>query len=673
MSTYKYSKQQLKDQFTVPKLKDFLNEMNKSKSKFSNRTKSELIDMIWEQWGGDQGWERHKKTQSKSDIQSTNDDTPNKTSPPKKKIPKKPIPELTNDDSDETPSPNKKPISMSDDSDTPNETPSPNKKPISMSDDSDTPNETPSDIQSTSDDTRNKTSPPKKKIFDTKKPIPELTNDDSDTPNETHSDIQSTSDDTPNKTSPPKKKPIPITTSDTLNETLPPKKKLAVTKKANPESLEKFEFEFQDSDIMNSINIKLEKYTPGIPEPPDADDITPEELISLVNEDDFCKKVAKSLKDIYNAKLEKYQKLQKKTLQSITNDTAEKNEMFVTSGIEKQELDRLFPMITINTAFLIKLKALSRLAVTKGIEYNSPNNKGVIQMVRKNLLEAITDEEDGILSVTGASRVKIRNQLCKTLYILSKGYRPFMDAFLNLVFTGPAGVGKTKLAKAYAFVFEKAGILLRGDLIIASPKDMVGEYIGHTAIKSAGVLMKGLEGVILIDEAYQIMPCSNGVLQKDTKSFGPEAITEIVNFLDKYMGMSIMIVAGYEREMENCFFAANEGLNRRFPNRISIPSYSNSDLMSIFINGVNKKIGHNIFSPEIIKYIFTIIVKLSQENSSIFSNQAGDMVNLSSMFLNSYYGSVKITWGSFVNDILIVNSAFNQFLRNKGYLAVFPP
>jgi hypothetical protein len=182
-----------------------------------------------------------------------------------------------------------------------------------------------------------------------------------------------------------------------------------------------------------------------------------------------------------------------------------------------------------------------------------------------------------------------------------------------------------------------------------------------------------LEGVILIDEAYQIMPCSNGVLEKDTKSFGPEAITEIVNFLDKYMGMSIMIVAGYEREMENCFFAANEGLNRRFPNRISIPSYSNSDLMSIFINGVNKKIGHNIFSPEIIKYIFTIIVKLSQENSSIFSNQAGDMVNLSSMFLNSYYGSVKINWDSFVNDILIVNSAFNQFLRNKGYLAVFPP
>jgi flagellar biosynthesis GTPase FlhF len=540
MSSYTHSKEDLK-KLTVLNLKLLLREMDGTKSKFAAKRKPELIEMIWEKWGGDEGWAKHKESESKSakpfDMQSKNDDSPN----------------------DEY--------------------------------DSDTPKQRP---------------PPKKKT-----------------------------------------KSIP---------------------------LETVEFNYnEEKDIMN-IKIELAKYTPGAPEPPDADDISPEELIELINKDEFCIKTANSLKDIYKAKLEKYQKLLKKTLQSITNDTAEKNEMLLTSGIEKQELDRLFPMITINTAFLIKLKALSRLAITKGREYDGTNTRRVIEMVRKNLLEAITDKEDGIVSVTGMSREKIRNQLCKTLYILSKGYRPFMDAFLNLVFTGPAGVGKTKLAKTYSFVFKKAGILLQGDLIIASPKDMVGEYIGHTAIKSAGVLMKGLEGVILIDEAYQIMPCNNGVLEKDSKSFGPEAITEIVNFLDKYMGMSIMIVAGYEREMENCFFAANEGLNRRFPNRISIPSYSNNDLLSIFINGVNTKIGEDIFTEEIIRYIFTIIVKLSQTDTKIFSNQAGDMVNLSSMFINSYYGSVKINWREdYASDIRIVNSTFNQFLRNKGYLAVFSP
>lgn len=575
MSSYTHSKEQL-NKLKVPELIVLLHEINRTnktnQSGISRMRKPQLIEMIWEKWGGDEGWTKHKKSESKSakpfDIQSKNDDSP----------------------SDEY------------DSDTPKQKPPP---------------------------------PPKEKIVT--KPIRV---DDSDSPSD----------------------------SDTQQKPPPPKKKTVVTKSI---PLETVEFKYnEEKDIMN-IKIELTKYTPGAPEPPDADDISPEELIELINKDEFCIKTANSLKDIYKAKLEKYQKLQKKTLQSITNDTAEKNEMLLTSGIEKQELDRLFPMITINTAFLIKLKALSRLAITKGIEYDGTNTRRVIEMVRKNLLEAITDKEDGIVSVTGMSREKIRNQLCKTLYILSKGYRPFMDAFLNLVFTGPAGVGKTKLAKTYSFVFKKAGILLQGDLIIASPKDMVGEYIGHTAIKSAGVLMKGLEGVILIDEAYQ-MPCNNGVLEKDSKSFGPEAITEIVNFLDKYMGMSIMIVAGYEREMENCFFAANEGLNRRFPNRISIPSYSNSDLLSIFINGVNTKIGEDIFNEETIRYIFTLIVKLSQADTKIFSNQAGDMVNLSSMFINSYYGSVKINWReNYASDIRIVNSTFNQFLRNKGYLAAF--
>jgi len=498
--------------------------------------------------------------------------------------------------------------------------------------------------------------------FNTPAPTPES---DSTTPSPTptpESD-STTPSPTPIPLPSPRPRPTPIP-----RPRVPPVKKTKVDT-PNIQKKDTKNYEFTDDYVMH-LQLELKEYIPGALEPHDADDIDLDELIRLVNTNDFCVKVAKSLKGIYEAKLAKYKKLQENTLQSIKNDIYEKNQMKLTADIDKQDLDRLFPMITINTAFLIKLKTLADLASQKIRAYSSPT---VIHMVRNNLLLSITDEEDGIISITGASREKIRNQLCKTLFILSKGYRPFMDAFLNLVFTGPAGVGKTKLAKTYAFVFEKSGILLRGDLIIASPKDMVGEYIGHTAIKSAGVLMKGLEAVILIDEAYQIMPCTpDGKLDKDSKSFGPEAITEIVNFLDKYIGMSIMIVAGYEESMKNCFFGANEGLSRRFPNQISIPPYSNSDLLNIFINGVNKKLGEDIFNNDIVKYIFTNIVRLSQQNKDIFSNQAGDMVNLSSMFLNSYYGSVKTSWDNGLDDqVLIVNSTFNQFLRNKGYYGVW--
>ena len=242
-----------------------------------------------------------------------------------------------------------------------------------------------------------------------------------------------------------------------------------------------------------------------------------------------------------------------------------------------------------------------------------------------------------------------------------------MDAFLNMVFTGPAGVGKTKLAKTFGFVFQNSGILLKGELVVVSPKDMIGEYVGHTAVKAAGVLMKGLESIIFLDEAYQLMPCYDGKIKEDAKTFGPEAITEIVNFLDKNIGMSIMIVAGYQREMDGCFFAANEGLPRRFPIRIGVPSYSNADLLNIFLKESVNRIGTDIFTKQIAMYIYTLIVKLQEKDPKIFINQAGDMMNLTSMFLSFYYGSYGYDWGTYENDLVIVNGTFNNFLRNKGY------
>ena len=157
-----------------------------------------------------------------------------------------------------------------------------------------------------------------------------------------------------------------------------------------------------------------------------------------------------------------------------------------------------------------------------------------------------------------------------------------MNSFMNMVFTGPAGVGKTKLALSVAYVYEKSGILLKDNIVIVSPKDFVAGYIGQTAPKTVGVLMKGIEGVIFIDEAYQIMPCNEGKIEKG-KSFGSEAITEIVNFLDKFVGMNITIVAGYEREIDGCFFGANEGLHRRFPNRVKLDKYEILDIMFAYI------------------------------------------------------------------------------------------
>lgn len=430
----------------------------------------------------------------------------------------------------------------------------------------------------------------------------------------------------------------------------------------NPKKVSKINYDFNEEKVMD-INISINSYDPTKKPIPSSDDITPDILLKLIGTDEFCKKVATSLRNIYSIKHDKYDKLSAKLSESIRKDKEEKDKLRV--DINPQDLDKMFPMIPVHKAFLIKVQTKKIMAQKKYHELSSMDN-AVIQNIRARLTNAVTNEEDGITSITGERRAPIRNQLCRQLFILSKGHRPFMDAFLNMVFTGPAGVGKTKLAKAVGYVYEQSGILLDGEVIVVSPKDLVGEHIGSTAPKTAGVLMKGLENIIFIDEAYQIMPCADGKIIEG-RSFGPEAITEIVNFLDKYVGLSIMIVAGYQREIDGCFFAANEGLRRRFPVQIRLPPYMMVDLLNIFLNEATKRLGENVFTQEIALYIYTIMVRLDKFDSKIFINQAGDIMNLVSMFLTAYYGSYKIQWGSYKNDILIVNSMFNQYLRNKGY------
>jgi hypothetical protein len=397
--------------------------------------------------------------------------------------------------------------------------------------------------------------------------------------------------------------------------------------------VQKVNYTFDKKDLVN-IDKAIIEYKEDIEAVNDLDNVvTPNIILNLIKTDDkFLTNIHNSLKGLYKEKIKRYTKLKDKLSEAIKNDQKEKNILSKVIN-DYAQLDKMFPMILTNQVLLTKIEEfINKLSVKE-------NN---IESIKQNLLDAITDENNGILSISGDSREFIRNQLAKTIYILSKGYQPFMDAFINMIFTGPAGVGKTRLANSVAFVYKKIGILINGEVLVVSPKDLVGEYIGQTGPKTKG-----------------------------TRSFGPEAITEIVNFLDKFIGLFIMIVAGYEREMKGCFLAANEGLNRRFPIRYDLPPYSVESLLNIFMNTTNSRVGKNLFDEEIAKYIYSLMISLDEYSKDIFKNQAGDMLNLSTLLMNNYYGSYNISWTkSLADKKLIIDQTFNQFLRNKGYAII---
>jgi len=194
---------------------------------------------------------------------------------------------------------------------------------------------------------------------------------------------------------------------------------------------------------------------------------------------------------------------------------------------------------------------------------------------RNCLIQAVTNPDNGIVSILGDEREEARSVMCQQIFILSRNSSLFMDTFMNLLLTGGSGTGKTKLANVVGYVFQKLGVLLTDNVLVLSPASLVSMWVGSTAGRTMGVLMKGLEGVVFIDEAYQIARAGK-------QSHGDEALGEIVNFLDKYIGLSVVIVAGYKDEMMKNFLGANEGLARRFPLRLDLSNYTPADLFNIF-------------------------------------------------------------------------------------------
>jgi hypothetical protein len=94
------------------------------------------------------------------------------------------------------------------------------------------------------------------------------------------------------------------------------------------------------------------------------------------------------------------------------------------------------------------------------------------------------------------------------------------------------------------------------------------------------VIKECLGGVLFIDEAYAL---GN---EEKRDSFSKECIDTLCESLSDHKDNLMVIVAGYESDLNNCFFNYNQGLNSRFTWRFKIDEYSAEDLYNIFIKKV---------------------------------------------------------------------------------------
>ncbi len=144
---------------------------------------------------------------------------------------------------------------------------------------------------------------------------------------------------------------------------------------------------------------------------------------------------------------------------------------------------------------------------------------------------------------------------------------------LHMIFRGNPGTGKTTVARILGKLFREMNVLSKGHLVEIERADLVGEYIGHTAQKTREQLKKASGGILFIDEAYSLA-------RGGEKDFGKEAIDTLVKAMEDQKDNLILILAGYNQEM-NEFIKTNPGLKSRFPIHIDFPDYTIKELLQI--------------------------------------------------------------------------------------------
>ncbi len=293
-----------------------------------------------------------------------------------------------------------------------------------------------------------------------------------------------------------------------------------------------------------------------------------------------------------------------------SNIVVKKDKYHFDPKIEYKELD-------------LDIKSIDDL-INLGKSYDKSINYPIDMKTLNNLVEPLIELKNTI----GMQTIK-KNIVKQLLYYLQDLNDD--SNMMHTVITGPPGVGKTMLGIMLSKIYYNMGILKKTKDKFINPitgekedfkfnivrrSDLIGEYVGHTAVKTQKAIEKSFGGVMFIDEAYSLGNKEN----KDI--FSKECIDTINQNLTENKDKFICIIAGYKEEIEKCFFSYNEGLKRRFVFRYNVDKYTSRELAEIFFSKIDKSNWKFFDETNNLK---TKVYDFFKENYKFFPNFGGDI------------------------------------------------
>jgi SpoVK/Ycf46/Vps4 family AAA+-type ATPase len=273
---------------------------------------------------------------------------------------------------------------------------------------------------------------------------------------------------------------------------------------------------------------------------------------------------------------------------------------------KKEENKDLWEYVKINK----KIDSIDDL-IDIGKLYNEKEKKRYnINMVALNkLIEPLTDLKRMI------GMPKLKKQILDQIIYFLQDFEEKNTHMMHTIIEGPPGSGKTEVAKILAKIYAKLGFLKKENVHSVRRSDLIGQYLGQTAIKTQKAIDSAKGGVLLIDEAYSL---GN---PEGRDSYSKECIDTINQNLSESKSEFICVIVGYKKALKESFFSYNPGLERRFPFRYTIDEYTHTDLM-------------NIFRKLVVDYKWEIsadekkLEKFFEENRKIFEFNGGDLDTL---------------------------------------------